>query len=52
MAEEFYILDVRLRADVRRQSKEPSMTARDDLEQIPGVGKSIAAGLRRLGVTS
>jgi len=28
------------------------MTARDDLEQIPGVGKSVAEDLRRLGITS
>lgn len=28
------------------------MTARDELEQIPGVGKSIAADLRHLGITS
>lgn len=28
------------------------MKAQDDLEQIPGVGKSIAADLRRLGITS
>jgi hypothetical protein len=27
------------------------MTARDDLEQIPGVGKSVAEDLRRLGIT-
>jgi len=27
------------------------MTAQDDLEQIPGVGKSIAEDLRRLGIT-
>ncbi len=28
------------------------MKTRDELEQIPGVGKSIAADLHRLGVTS
>lgn len=28
------------------------MTAQDDLEQIPGVGKSVAADLRRLGIAS
>ncbi len=28
------------------------MTTHDELEQIPGVGKSIAADLRRLGITS
>jgi hypothetical protein len=28
------------------------MTARDDLEQIPGVGKSVAEDLRHLGITS
>ena len=28
------------------------MTARDELEHIPGVGKSIAADLRHLGITS
>jgi hypothetical protein len=28
------------------------MTAKDDLEQIPGVGKSVAENLRRLGITS
>lgn len=28
------------------------MTANDELEQIPGVGKSIAGDLRHLGITS
>ncbi|MCL5279474.1 MAG: helix-hairpin-helix domain-containing protein [Planctomycetes bacterium] len=28
------------------------MTTREELEQIPGVGKSIAADLRLLGITS
>jgi hypothetical protein len=28
------------------------MTARDELEQIPGVGKSIAHDLRQIGITS
>ncbi len=28
------------------------MTTHDELEQIPGVGKSIAEDLRRLGITS
>ncbi len=28
------------------------MTARNELEQIPGVGKSIAQDLRHLGITS
>jgi hypothetical protein len=28
------------------------MTAKDDLEQIPGVGKSIAEDLRHLGIKS
>lgn len=28
------------------------MKMKDDLEQIPGVGKSIAEDLRRLGITS
>lgn len=28
------------------------MTSTHELEQIPGVGKSIAADLRRLGITS
>jgi hypothetical protein len=28
------------------------MTTHEELEQIPGVGKSIAADLRRLGITS
>lgn len=28
------------------------MVARDELEQIPGVGKSIAQDLRRIGITS
>jgi hypothetical protein len=28
------------------------MKTKDDLEQIPGVGKSIAEDLRRLGITS
>lgn len=28
------------------------MTTRDELEDIPGVGKSIAGDLRRIGITS
>ncbi|MBN1508980.1 MAG: DUF4332 domain-containing protein [Sedimentisphaerales bacterium] len=28
------------------------MTARDELEQIPGVGKAIAEDLRHMGITS
>lgn len=28
------------------------MTTRDELEDIPGVGKSIARDLRRIGITS